>query len=125
MNYIGYHIVYQEKDRDFRRTGVSNLLKQIASFSSNYFILNSSLENEMYKIMYDSAKIDRNREEIKNFQFVYDQSYNLMHTYLTILPYKVDETTQIILKLIDDYPSELYKLSNDICSVELQLLSTK
>lgn len=125
IEYLGYKIVYLERDRNFRNTKHSSILKQIAEFSSSYFILDSSIKDSMYNTMFVNARIDREREIIENSAFQFDPQYNLMYTYLTLVPYKKDEFTEIFLKLTDEYPQELYKLSNDICLVSLQILASK
>lgn len=119
--FVGYKIVYQERDRNFRNTGISSLLLKIAEFSSTYFVLDSSLNSDMYKILYNNARVDRENEMIKNSVFVYDRQLMLMNTYLPLMPSDGSETLDLFVKLTDDYPQELYKLSNDICSAYLQV----
>ena len=119
--FVGYKIVYQERDRNFRNTGISSLLLKIAEFSSTYFVLDSSLNSDMYKILYNNARVDRENEMIKNSVFVYDRQLMLMSTYLPLMPSDGSETLDLFVKLTDDYPQELYKLSNDICSAYLQV----
>lgn len=119
--FVGYKIVYQERDRNFRNTGISSLLLKIAEFSSAYFVLDSSLNSDMYKILYNNARVDRENEMIKNSVFVYDRQLMLMSTYLPLMPSDGSETLDLFVKLTDDYPQELYKLSNDICSAYLQV----
>lgn len=119
--FVGYKIVYQERDRNFRNTGISSLLLKIAEFSSTYFVLDSSLNSNMYKILYNNARVDRENEMIKNSVFVYDRQLMLMSTYLPLMPSDGSETLDLFVKLTDDYPQELYKLSNDICSAYLQV----
>ena len=119
--FVGYKIVYQERDQDFRRTGISSLLKRIAEFSSDYFVLDSSLNSDMYKVLYSNARVDRENEMIKNSAFVYDRQLMLMNTYMPLMPSDGSETLDLFIKLTDDYPQELYKLSNDICSAYLQV----
>lgn len=119
--FVGYKIVYQERDQNFRRTGISSLLKRIAEFSSNYFVLDSSLNSDMYKVLYNNARVDRENEMIKNSAFVYDRQLMLMNTYMPLMPSDGSETLDLFIKLTDDYPQELYKLSDDICSAYLQV----
>lgn len=119
--FVGYKIVYQERDQDFRRTGISSLLKRIAEFSSDYFVLDSSLNSDMYKVLYNNARVDRENEMIKNSAFVYDRQLMLMNTYMPLMPSDGSETLDLFIKLTDDYPQELYKLSDDICSAYLQV----
>ena len=119
--FVGYKIVYQERDQNFRRTGISFLLKRIAEFSSDYFVLDSSLNSDMYKVLYNNARVDRENEMIKNSAFVYDRQLMLMNTYMPLMPSDGSETIDLFIKLTDDYPQELYKLSSDICSAYLQV----
>lgn len=119
--FVGYKIVYQERDQNFRRTGISSLLKRIAEFSSDYFVLDSSLNSDMYKVLYNNARVDRENEMIKNSAFVYDRQLMLMNTYMPLMPSDGSETLDLFIKLTDDYPQELYKLSDDICSAYLQV----
>lgn len=119
--FVGYKIVYQERDQNFRRTGISSLLKRIAEFSSDYFVLDSSLNSDMYKVLYNNARVDRENEMIKNSAFVYDRQFMLMNTYMPLMPSDGSETLDLFIKLTDDYPQELYKLSSDICSAYLQV----
>lgn len=119
--FVGYKIVYQERDQNFRLTGISSLLKRIAEFSSDYFVLDSSLNSDMYKVLYNNARVDRENEMIKNSAFVYDRQLMLMNTYMPLMPSDGSETLDLFIKLTDDYPQELYKLSNDICSAYLQV----
>ena len=123
--FLGYKIVYLERDKNFRNTKQSAILKQIAEFSSSYFVLDLSMRDAMYNTMYVNARIDRERELIENYRFQYDPFFNLMYTYLTLVPYNVDEFTDIFLKLTDDYPEELYKINADICKASLQLIALK
>lgn len=121
MIYDAYHLVYKEPNKSFRQSG-SELLKKIASFSSEYFVLTHKFDESFYDMLMRYARLYTlgNINQIKQnaaFNCSYDDL--LMHTYAVILPINIDPDIRQGFNLItDDYADNLYELSDCIALVD-------
>lgn len=122
MKYDAYHIIYREPNKSFRQSG-SELLRSIAKFSSEYFVLTDKYSDGFYDMLLKYAKIfiSANVNQIKeNQQFIAEYDDLVMHTYLVLMP--VDAITGNLKKafelLIEDYSDNLYEMSSNIAVVE-------
>lgn len=122
MKYDAYHIIYREPNKSFRQSS-SELLRSIANFSSEYFVLTDKYSDGFYDMLLKYAKIfiSVNVNQIKkNQRFSSEYDDLIMHTYLVLMP--VDAITGDLKKafalLTEDYPDNLYEMSSDIAVVE-------
>lgn len=122
MKYDAYHIIYREPNKSFRQSS-SELLRSIANFSSEYFVLTDKYSDGFYDMLLKYAKIfiSANVNQIKeNQRFAAEYDDLVMHTYLVLMP--VDAITGDLKKafalLTEDYPDNLYEMSSDIAVVE-------
>ena len=122
MKYDAYHIIYREPNKSFRQSS-SKLLRSIANFSSEYFVLTDKYSDGFYDMLLKYAKIfiSVNVNQIKkNQRFSSEYDDLIMHTYLVLMP--VDAITGDLKKafalLTEDYPDNLYEMSSDIAVVE-------
>ena len=122
MRYDAYHIIYREPNKSFRQSS-SELLRSIANFSSEYFVLTDKYSDGFYDMLLKYAKIfiSANVNQIKkNQRFSSEYDDLIMHTYLVLMP--IDAITGDLKKafalLTEDYPDNLYEMSSDIAIVE-------
>lgn len=121
MRYDAYHIVYKEPNKSFRQSG-SELLKSIAKFSSEYFVLTNKYSDDMYNMLLKYSKLYLNNamQNKQNHSFVCEYDDLILHTYLVLMPTDAldDNLRKGFALITEDYPDNLYEISPNIALVE-------
>lgn len=124
-SFIGYEIIYNETNRQFRSTG-STVLKQIADFSSNYFLLSSDGYEYFYKFLMKNAKIVFESFDIENERFTYNyESSFILKSYIVLVPSDNVEFLKAFVLLTNDFPKALYANNINVAKVHLQEFTIK